>query len=79
MRIFPHCAKPLCSIAHRMKENTSPQDLFGKSRRARRAEAEDNILRKLITLINPQEGEELLHKLLHELRVHQHRTKNAER
>ena len=38
---------------------------------ALRTEAESRILREPITLANPQEGEELLHKLLHELQVHQ--------
>jgi PAS domain S-box-containing protein len=36
-----------------------------------RAEAEAVIARKPIALVNPQPGEEHLHKLLHELQVHQ--------
>jgi PAS domain S-box-containing protein len=38
---------------------------------ALRAEAEAKITREPIRLANPQQGEELLHKLLHELQVHQ--------
>lgn len=38
---------------------------------ALRIEAEARIGREQITLANPQEGEVLLHKLLHELQVHQ--------
>lgn len=36
-----------------------------------RTEAEAKITREPIVLVNPQPGEELLHKLLHELQVHQ--------
>ncbi|HAF44891.1 MAG: hypothetical protein A2100_00360 [Sideroxydans sp. GWF2_59_14] len=36
-----------------------------------RAEAEARVTQTPINLVNPQPGEELLHKLLHELRVHQ--------
>jgi len=36
-----------------------------------RAEAEAQIAHVPISLVNPQPGEELLHKLLHELQVHQ--------
>lgn len=36
-----------------------------------RAEAEARVDQTPINLVNPQPGEELLHKLLHELRVHQ--------
>lgn len=36
-----------------------------------RAEAEARVTQNQINLVNPQPGEELLHKLLHELRVHQ--------
>lgn len=36
-----------------------------------RTEAEAKIAREPIALVNPQPGEELLHKLLHELQVHQ--------
>lgn len=36
-----------------------------------RTEAEAKITREQIALVNPQPGEELLHKLLHELQVHQ--------
>lgn len=36
-----------------------------------RSEAEATIVRESLTLVNPQPGEELLHKLLHELQVHQ--------
>jgi PAS domain S-box-containing protein len=36
-----------------------------------RNEAEATIAREPIALVNPQPGEELLHKLLHELQVHQ--------
>lgn len=36
-----------------------------------RTEAEATIAREPISLVNPQPGEELLHKLLHELQVHQ--------
>jgi PAS domain S-box-containing protein len=36
-----------------------------------RAEAEARVAHKPLTLVNPQPGEELLHELLHELRVHQ--------
>jgi PAS domain S-box-containing protein len=36
-----------------------------------RTEAETKIAREPIALVNPQPGEELLHKLLHELQVHQ--------
>lgn len=36
-----------------------------------RQEAEARVERKQLTLVNPQPGEELLHHLLHELRVHQ--------
>jgi hypothetical protein len=38
---------------------------------ALRIEAEAKIANKPIDLVNPQPGEELLHKLLHELQVHQ--------
>ena len=47
-----------------MGDKNSDQDLL-------RAEAEANIARKSISLVNPQPGEELLHRLLHELQVHQ--------
>ena len=36
-----------------------------------RTEAEAQVTRKPVTLVQPQPGEELLHELLHELRVHQ--------
>ncbi len=36
-----------------------------------RVKAEVSIARDAINLVNPQPGEELLHKLLHELQVHQ--------
>lgn len=36
-----------------------------------RAEAEARIARAPLKLVNPQPGEDLLHELLHELRVHQ--------
>jgi len=36
-----------------------------------RAEAEARVARASLTLVNPQPGEDLLHELLHELRVHQ--------
>lgn len=36
-----------------------------------RAEAESHIAKEPMVLVNPQPGEELLHKLLHELQVHQ--------
>jgi len=36
-----------------------------------RAEAEAQVARAPIALVNPQPGEELLHKLLYELQVHQ--------
>jgi PAS domain S-box-containing protein len=36
-----------------------------------RAEAEARVARKPMTLVQPQPGENLLHELLHELRVHQ--------
>lgn len=36
-----------------------------------RAEAESRIDKEQMVLVNPQPGEELLHKLLHELQVHQ--------
>jgi PAS domain S-box-containing protein len=38
---------------------------------ALRAEAEAQVAHVPINLVNPQPGEELLHKLLHELQVHQ--------
>ena len=38
---------------------------------ALRIEAEARVARKDITLVNPQPGEDLLHELMHELKVHQ--------
>jgi len=45
------------------KRKTDPESL--------RTEAEARVARGPIALVNPQPGEELLHKLLHELQVHQ--------
>ena len=36
-----------------------------------RAEAEARVARRPLKLVEPQPGEDLLHELLHELRVHQ--------